>query len=48
MIIAQATGITAGADIIGVLGVVFLPALVFSPKSGLLFRKSRPVPAPVK
>jgi ABC-type Mn2+/Zn2+ transport system permease subunit len=48
MIIAQATDITAGAAITGVLGVVFLLALVFSPKSGLLFRKSRPVPAPVR
>jgi len=48
MIIAHVTNITAGAAITGVLGVLFLLALIFSPKSGLFFRKSRPAPAPVR
>ncbi|HEX2748479.1 MAG TPA: metal ABC transporter permease [Verrucomicrobiales bacterium] len=47
MIIAQVTEITAGAAITAVLGTLFLLALVFSPKSGLLFRKSRPPVRPV-
>lgn len=42
MLIAHATNITAGAAITAVLGAVFLLALVFSPKSGLIFRRSRP------
>ena len=42
MIIAQVANITAGAAITALLGAVFLLALVFSPKSGLFFRKARP------
>ncbi len=41
MLIAQQANITAGAAITAVLGAVFLLALIFSPKSGLLFRKGR-------
>lgn len=41
MIIAHLTNITAGAAITALLGAVFILALVFSPKSGLFFRKSR-------
>jgi ABC-type Mn2+/Zn2+ transport system permease subunit len=41
MILAQVTNVTAGAAITAVLGAVFVLALIFSPKSGLLFRKSR-------
>src|SRR5688572_24740425 len=48
MVIAHVTNITAGAAITGVLGALFLLALVFSPKSGLFFRKSRPAPAPAR
>jgi hypothetical protein len=35
------TNLTAGAAITALLGAVFLLALVFSPKSGLLFRRGR-------
>lgn len=45
MLIAHLTNITAGAAITGVLGAVFLLALVFSPKSGLLHRKAAPGPS---
>jgi hypothetical protein len=45
MIIAQFTNITAGASITAVLGIVFLLALIFSPKSGLIFRRERSAPA---
>jgi ABC-type Mn2+/Zn2+ transport system permease subunit len=48
MIIAQVANITAGAAITAVLGVVFLLALVVSPKSGLVFRRSRPASPPVR
>lgn len=46
MIIAQVANITAGAAITAVLGALFLLALIFSPKSGLVFRKSRPAARP--
>ncbi len=39
MIIAHIANITAGAAITGLLGAVFLLALLFSPKSGFLFRR---------
>ena len=42
MLIAHATNITAGAAITALLGAVFLLALVFSPKSGLIFRRAQP------
>jgi ABC-type Mn2+/Zn2+ transport system permease subunit len=45
VIIADTLHITAGAAITAVLGVVFLLALVFSPKSGLLFRRPEAEPA---
>jgi manganese/iron transport system permease protein/iron/zinc/copper transport system permease protein len=45
IIIARFTNITAGAAITAVLGVVFLLALIFSPKSGLIFRRARGAPA---
>jgi hypothetical protein len=35
------TNVTAGAAITGVLGAVFILALIFSPKSGLISRKVR-------
>jgi manganese/iron transport system permease protein/iron/zinc/copper transport system permease protein len=41
MVIAHVTNLTAGAAITALLGAVFLLALVFSPKSGLLFRRGR-------
>jgi ABC-type Mn2+/Zn2+ transport system permease subunit len=41
MILAHFYQITAGAAITAVLGAVFLLALVFSPKSGLVFRRGR-------
>ena len=41
VMIADAMNLTAGAAITTVLGAVFLLALVFSPKSGLLFRRAR-------
>lgn len=40
MILADAMGVTAGAAITAVLGAVFLLALVFSPKSGLISRRA--------
>ena len=40
MILAHLTNITAGAAITSLLGALFILALVFSPKSGLLFRRS--------
>ncbi len=40
MVLAHATDITAGAAITAVLGAVFLLALILSPKSGLLGKKS--------
>jgi ABC-type Mn2+/Zn2+ transport system permease subunit len=43
MLIAHLTNITAGAAITALLGLLFLFALVFSPKSGMLFRKSQRV-----
>ncbi len=41
MVLAHRYQITAGAAITAVLGAVFLLALVFSPKSGLVFRRVR-------
>lgn len=41
MLIAHVTNVTAGAAITGVLGAVFILALIFSPKSGLISRKVR-------
>jgi ABC-type Mn2+/Zn2+ transport system permease subunit len=45
MILAHFTNLSAGAAITALLGAVFLLALVFSPKSGLLFRRSSEKPA---
>jgi len=41
MVLAHCYQITAGAAITALLGAVFLLALVFSPKSGLIFRRAR-------
>ena len=46
MIIAHISNITAGAAITAVLGSMFLLALVFSPKSGLISRRDRKARAP--
>ena len=45
LVIAHLTNLTAGAAITALLGAVFLLALVFSPKSGLLVRRHRERPA---
>ena len=41
LVVAHLTNLTAGAAITALLGAVFLLALVFSPKSGLLIRRNR-------
>jgi len=40
VMVADAMHVTAGAAITSILGLVFLLALVFSPKSGLIFRRA--------